>query len=78
MGEDAEARCATRVSLDEVGAEAFREHPTLAGGIAASEPPGQQTDPEASTMGREIAEGATIAAVDRGRRETACRTITRR
>ena len=78
VGEDVEARRATRVSLDEIGGEALREHPALAGGVAASEPPGRQTDPEASTMGREVVERSTVATVDRGRRETARWTVTRR
>ena len=56
----------------------WRQHPALAGGVAASESPCRQTDPEASTMGREIAKGSFIAAMDRGRRETARWTITRR
>ena len=78
VGEDVEARRSTRVSLDEIMSKAFREHPALAGGVAASESPCRQSDPEASTMGREIAKGSFIAAMDRGRPETARWTITRR
>ena len=62
VDEHVETRGASGVSLDEVGGEALREDPTLARGVPASEPPCCQTDPEPSTMAREIPQGTSVAA----------------
>jgi hypothetical protein len=64
MGEDVEAGGATGTRLDEVGGEALGEDPALTGAVPASETPGCQPDPEPPTVGREIAESPSIAAVD--------------
>ncbi len=56
VGEDVEARRAACVHPDAIRGEAFREYLALAGGVAASEPTGRQTDPEPSAMGWKIAQ----------------------
>jgi len=78
VSEHVETRGASGMGLDEVEREALREDPTLTRRVPTSKAPCRQPDPEPPTMGREVAQGPPIVAVNAGGRQATGGTGARR